>query len=135
MDGGRDMRIAFYGRAAALGDAETALLWQRAACEATLGRGEEIVGVFFDVGPRVPLTKTKVPDGFRLERDGCLADLLGEAAQPGRRFDAVAVASADRLSRRPDIRREILRRITEAGVAIRVADQPVKSGCAPVADE
>ena len=118
------MRIAFYGSAAAVSGAETALLRQREVCEATLRPGEEIVAVFFDVAPRVPLTKTKVPDGFGLERDGCLADLLAHVAAPSRRFDAVAVASADRLTRRPDTLREILRRITQASVALRIAGLP-----------
>ncbi|WP_123669532.1 hypothetical protein [Actinocorallia herbida] len=80
---------------------------------------ESITAVFFDVGRRGEEGAERLPDGFGLERNGRLDDLLLEAAQPGRRFDLVAVQSASRLSCARDSSASVLLRLAAAGVPVR----------------
>lgn len=110
------MRIAFYGRTDTWHGAEDRVMKQRELCQRVLNPGEQITTVFFDVGE-----SDLLPEGFGLERDGSMTDLLREARDPFRRFDLVIARSSDRLEHRGVHYNTVLLRLTAAGVPVRVA--------------
>jgi DNA invertase Pin-like site-specific DNA recombinase len=62
---------------------------------------------------------------LRIPRDGGITDLLAEAHQPGRRFDAVICESIDRIARRTYLGAKIEHELEQAGVALFAADEPI----------
>jgi site-specific DNA recombinase len=61
-------------------------------------------------------------------RDGGIADLLEEAAQPDRRFVAVVCESIERVARRTYFGTKVEYELEQSGVALLAADEPLPSG-------
>ncbi|WP_433241561.1 recombinase family protein [Actinomadura nitritigenes] len=58
-------------------------------------------------------------------RDGGIQDLLAEASQPDRRFDAVICESVDRIARRTYVGTQIENRLGQVGVPLWAADESI----------
>lgn len=115
-------RVAFYGRAR---EPYTGIAGQYLTCRDRLPAAHVITAVFFD--------KATYPDptampseiyigGDTVRRDGGIADLLTEAEQPDRRFDAIFVAKLDRIGRHPGQFWDLLHRMRCADLGLLVAD-------------
>ncbi len=61
-------------------------------------------------------------------RDGGIQDLLLEATQPDRRFDAVICESVDRIARRTYVGTQIENRLEQVGIPLWAADEPISLG-------
>ncbi|GAB3670159.1 hypothetical protein GCM10027589_38620 [Actinocorallia lasiicapitis] len=122
------MRVAFYGSAGCRDGAEEEILDQFQGCEGVLAAGEEVVGVYFDVGRPVGRSQSALPEGFGLERDGGLIDLTLDARLVSRPFDVVVTASPSHLSADPQIFLRTVRELLIAGVPVRMGGHG--AGCA-----
>ncbi|MEO3810723.1 recombinase family protein [Sphaerisporangium sp. B11E5] len=60
-----------------------------------------------------------------ISRDGGIQDLLAEAKQQGRRFDAVICESIDRISRRTFYGTKIEHELEQLGIPLFAADEPI----------
>ncbi|HZN74507.1 MAG TPA: recombinase family protein [Micromonosporaceae bacterium] len=104
---------------------------QLANCQAALPDGWQITAWFWDIeSGRTALERRGRSHAHEhisvpVPRDGGLVDLLAEAEQPDRRFDAVICESIDRLARRTYVGTRIEHDLEQAGVRLYAADEPI----------
>ena len=98
-------------------------------CRRVLPAGFEIAAIFYDVeSSRIDLDRRglgKAHEAFDIPipRDGGLADLLAEAAHPGRRFEAVVVEEIERAGRMVYQSTQLEHTLERAGVPLFAADE------------
>ncbi|WP_433431986.1 recombinase family protein [Nonomuraea sp. CA-141351] len=127
------LRIAWCGRTSTedLQDPTLSLPRQLDNSRAALPPGAIIVAHFYDIesgrknledrGHGTAHERFDIP----IPRDGGIQDLLAEAGQRNRRFDAVICESIDRISRRTFYGTKIEHELEELGVALFAADEPI----------
>jgi len=116
----RELRVAFYGRAAFDADdtAMPSIARQYEQCRRVLPPGA-ITAIFYDIGsyPTFRRPPGSLPVGDQtMRRDGGLDTLLFEAARAPRRFDQLITYSPDRLSRDTGTAYDLMHRLQRAGV-------------------
>lgn len=127
------LRLAFAGRTSTEDQQDPTLSIPRQlnSCRAVLPDQAVIVAHFYDIeSGRKQLAARGRGRGHQhmaipVPRDGGIQDLLGEAARPDRRFDAVICESIDRISRRTYVGTLIENTLEEVGVLLLASDEPI----------
>ncbi|MFD5696839.1 recombinase family protein [Streptomyces lasiicapitis] len=113
-------------------DPRQSLLRQWERCQSALPEAWAIVCHFYDVesGRKELSERSRGSDyerfGIPIARDGGIVDLLAEAAQPDRRFDAVICESTSRVARRMYENLFVERELEHAGVPLFAWNEPIK---------
>jgi site-specific DNA recombinase len=134
--GGVRTPVAFVARVSTddQQDPTLSLPRQLVNCQAALPPGWYVAAWFWDIeSGRLDLERrgrgrAQERLSVRVPRDGGLLDLMAEAEQPGRRFEAVICESIDRLARRTHISTRLEHELERRGVRIYAADEPINPG-------
>ncbi len=128
-----EIRVAWLGRTSTddQQDPRQSAIRQLGNSRTAIPESWVIVAHFYDVesgrleldarGQRANYEKYDIP----IPRDGGVADLLAEAAHPGRRFDVVICESVSRVARRTFEGLSIERELENAGVPLFAANEPI----------
>jgi DNA invertase Pin-like site-specific DNA recombinase len=112
-------------------DPRQSIMRQVSTCRTALPNHWVIVAVFYDVeSGRMELDQRGHGENYErfdipIARDGGIADLLAEAAHPGRRFDVVICESVSRVARRTFEGLSIERELERAEVPLFAANEPI----------
>jgi site-specific DNA recombinase len=112
-------------------DPRQSIIRQTRNCRAALPESWVVVAHFYDVeSGRLELDQRGQRDGYErfdipVARDGGVADLLAEAAHPGRRFDVVICESISRVARYAFEGLSIERELERAEVPLFAANEPI----------
>jgi len=112
-------------------DPRQSLLRQVANCRTALPESWVIAVVFYDVeSGRMELDQRGLKSNYErfdipIARDGGIADLLAEAAHPGRRFDVVICESVSRVARRAFEGLSIERELERVDVPLFASNEPI----------
>jgi DNA invertase Pin-like site-specific DNA recombinase len=131
--GNRRLRLAWMGRTSddEVQDPTISLPRQLRAVPAAMSDGMEIVLHFWDIETsRKELDARGSSNAWRqfdvpIPRDGGIADLLAEARDPLRRFDAVICESIDRIARLTYQSTKIEHDLEQLGIPLLAADEPI----------
>lgn len=127
------LRLAFAARTSTEDQQDPTLSIPRqlATCRAAIPEHGVIVAHFYDVeSGRKDLAARGLGRGHErfaipVPRDGGIQDLLAEAQQVDRRFDAVICESIDRIARRAYVATVVEHQLENAGVLLLAADEPI----------
>lgn len=128
-----EVRVAFLGRTSTEDqqDPRQSMMRQLGNCKTAIPESWVIVAHFYDVeSGRMELEARGHGTGYErfdipIARDGGVADLLDEAAHPGRRFDVVICESVSRVARRTFEGLSIERELERAEVSLFAANEPI----------
>ena len=128
-----EVRVAFLGRTSTEDqqDPRQSLQRQLGNCKTALPESWVIVTHFYDVeSGRMELEARGHGQGYDrfdipIARDGGIADLLSEAAQPGGRFDVVICESIARVARRAYEGLSVERELERAEAPLFAANEPI----------
>jgi DNA invertase Pin-like site-specific DNA recombinase len=128
-----EVRVAFLARTSTEDqqDPRQSILRQLGGAKTALPESWVIVAHFYDVeSGRLDLDARGRGTGYQrfdipIARDGGIADLLDEAAQPDRRFDVVICESVSRVARRAFEGLSIERALERADVPLFAANEPI----------
>ncbi|MGP4018814.1 recombinase family protein [Saccharopolyspora sp. 5N708] len=128
-----EVRVAFLGRTSTEDqqDPRQSLVRQLGNCKTPIPESWVIVAHFYDVeSGRMELDQRGHGENYErfdipIARDGGIADLLDEAAHPGRRFDVVICESISRVARRAYEGLSVEREFEKADVPLFAADEPI----------
>ena len=130
---GESLRFAWWGRVSTEDQQDPTLSLPRQLnnSRSSLPVGATIVAHFFDIesgrkdldlrGRGHAHERFDIP----IPRDGGIQDLIAEAQDPRRRFDAVICESIERVARRTYYGTKIEHELERAGVALFAADEPI----------
>jgi site-specific DNA recombinase len=128
-----EVRVAFVGRTSTEDqqDPRQSLMRQVANSRAALPESWVIVAHFYDVeSGRMELDQRGQGTGYErfdipIARDGGIADLLAQAAHPGRGFDVVICESISRVARRAFEGLSVERELERADVPLFASNEPI----------
>lgn len=128
-----EVRVAVLGRTSTEDqqDPRQSLLRQVGNCKAALPASWMIVAHFYDVeSGRMELDQRGHGENYErfdipIARDGGIADLLAQAAHPGRLFDVVICESISRVARRAYEGLSVERELERADVPLFASNEPI----------
>ncbi|WP_275294602.1 recombinase family protein [Amycolatopsis sp. La24] len=128
-----EVRVAVLGRTSTEDqqDPRQSLIRQVGNCRTALPESWVIVAHFYDVeSGRMELDQRGRGENYErfdipIARDGGIADLLAEAAHPGRRFDVVICESIARVARRAYEGLSVERELEHADVPLFASNEPI----------
>lgn len=128
-----EVRVAFLGRTSTEDqqDPRQSLQRQLGNCKAAIPESWVIVAHFYDVeSGRMELDARGHGENYErfdipIARDGGIADLLAEAAHPGRRFDVVICESIARVARRAYEGLSVERELDKAETPLFASNEPI----------
>ena len=128
-----EVRVAFLGRTSTEDqqDPRQSMMRQLGNSKTAIPESWVIVAHFYDVeSGRMELDQRGQSRDYErfdipIARDGGVADLLDEAAHPGRRFDVVICESVSRVARRTFEGLSIERALERAEVPLFAANEPI----------